>query len=282
MKTVNEVSKLTGISVRALHYYDQIGLFKPTSCTEAGYRLYDDKALERLQQILFFREFDLPLSAIKEIMDDPSFDKNGTLLNQKELLICKRDRLNGLIDLIDNVLKGENTMSFKEFSKEEIEGFYERLMGSMNDGQKESLMKEYQNEEQFKVNFMKNMGSEQGQENMKKLVEWYGGAEEAADSAAAMPEEMFGSCQKRTEEIYRKFAGLLGEDVHSLKVKQAVGEYDFVAGQMFRMKDVSGFLCDMAMEFRNNEALRTANDGQYGDGTSLFIADAILAFYGKE
>ena len=65
MRTVKDVSKLTGISVRTLHYYDEIGLLKPTSCSAAGYRLYDDKALERLQQILFFREFDMPL------LDDP-------------------------------------------------------------------------------------------------------------------------------------------------------------------------------------------------------------------
>ena len=64
MRTVKDVSELTGISVRTLHYYDEIGLLKPTSCSEAGYRLYDDKALETLQQILFFREFDMPLKEI--------------------------------------------------------------------------------------------------------------------------------------------------------------------------------------------------------------------------
>ena len=65
MRTVKEVSELTGISVRTLHYYDEIGLFEPTVVSEAGYRLYDDKALERLQQILFFREFDMPLRKSK-------------------------------------------------------------------------------------------------------------------------------------------------------------------------------------------------------------------------
>lgn len=69
MRTVKDVSKLTGISVRMLHYYDEIGLLKPTSCSAAGYRLYDDKALERLQQILFYREFDMPLLEIKAVMN---------------------------------------------------------------------------------------------------------------------------------------------------------------------------------------------------------------------
>ncbi len=71
MKTVKEVSELTGISVRTLHYYDEIGLFKPTEVSEAGYRLYDDKAIEKLGQILVFRELDLPLSDIKLIMENP-------------------------------------------------------------------------------------------------------------------------------------------------------------------------------------------------------------------
>ena len=61
MRTVKEISDLTGISVRTLHYYDEIGLLKPTKKSDAGYRLYDDKALETLQQVLFFREFDIPL-----------------------------------------------------------------------------------------------------------------------------------------------------------------------------------------------------------------------------
>ena len=90
MKTVKEVSKLTGISVRTLHYYDEIGLLKPTQTNEAGYRLYDDKALEVLQQILFFREFDMPLGDIKSIMEDPELDRNQLLNSQREMLVLKK------------------------------------------------------------------------------------------------------------------------------------------------------------------------------------------------
>ena len=71
MRTVKEISELTGISVRTLHYYDEIGLLKPTQKSDAGYRLYDDRALEILQQILFFREFDIPLKEIKAVMENP-------------------------------------------------------------------------------------------------------------------------------------------------------------------------------------------------------------------
>ena len=79
MRTVKEIAELTGISARTLHYYDEIGLLAPTSKTEAGYRLYDDKALETLQQILFFREFDIPLKEIKAIIDSSDFDRNKAL-----------------------------------------------------------------------------------------------------------------------------------------------------------------------------------------------------------
>ena len=81
MKTVKEVSELTGISARTLHYYDEIGLFPPTDKSESGYRLYDDKALETLQQILFFREFDIPLKEIKAVMESPSLDRKSDSAN---------------------------------------------------------------------------------------------------------------------------------------------------------------------------------------------------------
>ena len=79
MKTIKQVSDLTGISVRMLHYYDKIGLLKPSNFTDAGYRLYDDEALETLQQILFFKELDIPLKEVKEIMASAHFDKMQAL-----------------------------------------------------------------------------------------------------------------------------------------------------------------------------------------------------------
>ena len=90
MRTVKEISAITGISVRTLHYYDEIGLLRPTEKSEAGYRLYDDKALETLQQILFFREFEIPLKDIKAIMDDPALDRDRVLQMQKRMLEAKR------------------------------------------------------------------------------------------------------------------------------------------------------------------------------------------------
>ncbi len=121
MKTVHEVSGLTGISVRTLHYYDEIGLLPPSEITPAGYRLYDDTALEKLQQILFFRELDLPLKEIANILNDPSFDRYKALENHRKLLLMKQKRLDGLLRLVDDTLKGDKMMSFKEFDMTEIE-----------------------------------------------------------------------------------------------------------------------------------------------------------------
>lgn len=90
MMTVNEVSKLTGVSIRTLQYYDTICLLKPIEYTESGYRLYDDTSLERLQQILLFKELEFPLKEIKKIIDAPNFDRNKALEQQIELLTMKK------------------------------------------------------------------------------------------------------------------------------------------------------------------------------------------------
>ena len=87
MKTVKEVSEQTGVSIRTLHYYDQIGLLAPSEVTQAGYRLYDDTALERLSQILLFRELEFPLKEIKEILDSENFDRTKAL-EQQRYTVC--------------------------------------------------------------------------------------------------------------------------------------------------------------------------------------------------
>lgn len=118
---INKVAKLTGVTVRTLHYYDEIGLLKPSNITESGYRLYNEDELYKLQQILFFKELEFSLNEIKDIITNPDFDRVKALKNQKELLIKKRKRIDNLITLVDSTLKGENNMSFKEFDMTEIE-----------------------------------------------------------------------------------------------------------------------------------------------------------------
>ena len=97
MRTVKEVSQLTGVSIRTLHYYDEIGLLSPTMITESGYRLYDDTALERLQHIMLFRELEFSLKDIKEIVNGSNFDRNKALEQQIQLLTLKKEHIENLI-----------------------------------------------------------------------------------------------------------------------------------------------------------------------------------------
>lgn len=124
MMTVNEVSKLTGVSIRALQYYDKIGLLKPTAYTESGYRQYDDTALEQLQQILLFRELEFPLKDIKNIMSSPDYDKNKAIKQQIELLTLKKEHLENLIALARGIkLTGVNYMDFTAFDTSKIDEY---------------------------------------------------------------------------------------------------------------------------------------------------------------
>ena len=124
MMTVCEVSKLTGVSIRALQYYDEIGLLPPARYTEAKYRLYDDAALERLQQILLFRELEFPLKEIKRILENPAFDRNKALEQQIELLTLKREHIDNLIRMARTVkLAGGISMDFDAFDKKELEEY---------------------------------------------------------------------------------------------------------------------------------------------------------------
>ena len=124
MMTVHEVSERTGVSVRALHHYDSIGLLKPAALSEAGYRLYDVDSLERLQLILLFRELEFPLKDIGRILDSPSFDRNRALEQQITLLKLRREHLDNLITLASGLLlRGMSHMSFEPFDTKKIDEY---------------------------------------------------------------------------------------------------------------------------------------------------------------
>lgn len=188
--TVHEVSKLTGISIRTLHYYDEIGLLKPSEYSEAGYRYYDHADLEKLQQILFFRELDFPLKQIKCIMQQPSFDKRDALQKQKELLTLKRDRLNRLIELVNQNLKGENHMSFQEFDMCQIE----------------AVQKEYAQE----------------------VKERYGNTDaykESQEKTGNYKESDWKIINEEAEKIYQDFIAVMNQDPKSEEVKKVVAKW---------------------------------------------------------
>ena len=124
MKTVKEVSLLTGVSVRTLHHYDAIGLLKPTRVTEAGYRLYDDTALRRLQTILLFRQLQFPLKEIRDILDSPDFDPMEALTQQIHLLELQRQHLDNLISHARKIqTTGVFSMDFSTFDTTELDQY---------------------------------------------------------------------------------------------------------------------------------------------------------------
>lgn len=124
MMTVNEVSKLTGVSIRTLQYYDNIGLLKPAEYTESGYRLYDDAALERLQQILLFRELEFPLKDIKDIINRSDFDKDKALEQQIGLLKLRKEHIENLITMCHDLKKrGVKHMDFSAFDSSKLDEY---------------------------------------------------------------------------------------------------------------------------------------------------------------
>jgi len=128
MMTVHEVSKLTGVSIRTLQYYDRIGLLHPAEYTGAGYRLYDDTALETLQQILLFRELEFPLKDIQRILQSPSFDRQKALEQQITLLELKKEHLDNLIRLARDIqiTGGKTTMDFSAFDTKKMDEYAAR------------------------------------------------------------------------------------------------------------------------------------------------------------
>ncbi|AWB46025.1 MerR family transcriptional regulator [Paenibacillus sp. CAA11] len=122
MYRVKEVAKMVGITIRTLHHYDEIGLFRPEQVSPAGYRYYSAADLEKLQQVLFYRELGFPLAEIKEMLDSSSFDRKFALQNHRQLLVRKKERLEQLIATVDKTLrsmKGETLMK----SEEMFDGF---------------------------------------------------------------------------------------------------------------------------------------------------------------
>ncbi len=169
MRTVNEVSKLTGVSVRTLHYYDEIGLLHPTEVTQAGYRLYDDTALERLQHIMLFRELEFPLKDIKDIVNGSNFDRNKALEQQIQLLTLKKEHIDNLITFARGIQGiGVKNMDFSAFDVKKMDEYAAQAKATWG---KTEAYKEY---EQKTANMTDSQKNQIG-ENMMVLFTEFGG-----------------------------------------------------------------------------------------------------------
>lgn len=279
MRTVKEISDLTGISVRTLHYYDEIGLLKPTEKSDAGYRLYDDKALETLQQILFFREFDISLKEIKAVLDNPALERNQILQVQRKMLVTKKERMERLIASIDDILKGENKMDFTIFTKTEVEEMFQTMLEHMPENMRNIAIKEFGSIEQWKKHYMEVVSSEEMPKGYAKVVEWYGGKDKFLSVARTpVSKEVAESYNKRIEAILQKLIAKQNCDIDSFEVKELVGEYGFVMKQLAQIKEEKGFMMAQAQYYRN-EQIKPMIDEKYGEGASDFFAQAIENYY---
>ena len=278
MKTVKDVSEIAGVSIRTLRHYDEIGLLKPTKLTEAGYRLYDDKALEKLQEIMFYRELEIPLSEIKTILENPFYDKKQALLTQKALLEQKRNRLNGIIELISDVVKGVNTMSFEAFSKEEIEAIVEHTLTHMSPEGKESQIKQFGSEEKYRAYLIQGFQNEKA---VNDILRWYGGKEKVLEAILESDVETSNIEEKQNtnELIYQKFVKAKEQD-DSVLAEEAVKELAELYKDMFKLDNSRNILLDLANEYVSFDKMKKVTDEQYGEGAAEYIAKAIKRYYG--
>ena len=278
MKTVKDVSEISGVSIRTLRYYDEIGLLKPTELSDAGYRLYDNKALERLQEIMFFKELEIPLEDIKKIMDSPNYDKEQALLTQKNLLEQKRNRLNGIIELISDVMKGVNTMSFKAFSNEEIQEILDHMFGCMSKESLKQQIQKYGSEEKYREYLAAGFSNEQA---IADVFKWYGSKEKAMEAIMQSTGDVteFKQEQDKNTEIYKKF--MAAKETGDANVeKEAVEQLAENYKEMFKLDNARSILLDLASEYLQKQKLAEATDSQFGNGCSEYVAYAIKKYYG--
>ena len=235
---------MSGVTVRTLHYYDEIGLLKPSETTEAGYRMYSIEDLERLQQILFFRELDFPLNEIKKIMINPNYDKIEALNKHKELLIEKRKRIDGLITLIDKTIKGDNNMSFKEFDNSKIE----------------------ENKRKYAEEVKKRWGNTDAYKEYEKKTGSYD-----KNSWNTINEEM--------AEILKEFADNRDKDVNSDIVQSLVEKWrGYITLNFYNC--TKEILSCLGLMYTGDERFKE-NIDKYGEGTAEFMAKAIEIYCSK-
>ena len=279
MKSISQVARLTGVSVRTLQYYDEIGLLKPSKLTPSGYRLYDDEALQTLQQILFFKELGFQLKEIDEILKNPDFDRIAAFKKQKELFLLKRNRTDRLIRLLERLEKGEQCMSFKEFDLSD----YINALEDFKSSQTETVIEHWGSIENFDMFIQKikddedhvaqlairQFGSiEKYTEAMKHNLEHF--SEIMDDWYAQVPEEM------RTEDKFLKLASHRGEDVSSDPVQDLVKE--IIATARGNAPSVlvgnDGSYCRMIIDCYSNDYLRRVFDTKHGEGCCDYIVRA--------
>lgn len=277
-KTVKEISKITGISIRTLRYYDEIGLLKPARVTEVGYRLYDDQELEKLQEILFYKELEIPLSDIKKIMENPEYDKQKALAVQKSLLERKRNRLNGIIELIDDVMKGVNTMSFGAFTEADVKKIIDHSLELQSQDSLNAIIEQFGSLENYCASMEENLKDES---RAAELIKIYGSKDKAVEASLEATGNMdeLQQVQSDIDNIYKQFALVMEKqdvDVETECVKKLAESYK----KLLRVDNARYVLLKTADDYLGNGVLTEATDKQYGQGVTKYIGEAIKRDYG--
>lgn len=284
MMTVKQVSTLTGVSVRTLQFYDEIGLFQPTEMTEAGYRLYDEHALEVLQQILFFKELDFTLKEIKAIMENPQFNKAAVFKKQRELIQLKRDRLNGMLELLDKLIHGEMCMDFKEFDMSK----YFQALSEFKATYTDEIIKQLGSMEQFDEMLSALQSHED--EIACQAVRQYGGIENYTKAmkegfqkylseGPAVSETEVNGIMEQTELLTKLLTADLNRDTTSPEVQKAVSNLITFCEETNKGIDMGeNYWSFTAESYQSNPIYIEANDRKYGVGASKFIGNAIKEY----
>lgn len=279
MRTISQVAELTGISTRTLQYYDEIGLLQPSKLTESGYRLYDDEAMQKLQQILFFKELGFKLKEIKEILQKPDFDKIKAFKRQKELLLLKRNRTDRLIQLLSRLEKGEQCMSFKEFDLSDYIAALEDFKSNSTD----DVIRHWGSIENFEM-FIQKIKDDESQV-AKLAIQQFGSIEKYTEAMkynlehfselmdnrhSQIPEEM------GTDDKFLKLASHQGEDTASDEVQNIVQEIVAYAHENTQQELIGDDrkYCNMIIELYSNDYLKALTDPRYGTGSCDYIVDA--------
>ncbi|WP_394915875.1 MerR family transcriptional regulator [uncultured Robinsoniella sp.] len=289
MRTISQIAKLTGVSIRTLQYYDEIGLLKPSEVTLSGYRLYDDEALERLQQILFFKEMDFKLREIKEFVEEPGFDKIEAYKKQKKLLCLKRSRLDKLIELLEKLEKGEQCMSFKEFDLSEYIGALEQFKkekteeaikywGSV-DKFNEFIQKVKDDQETLAPIAIKQFGSvEKYTEAMKYNLEHFQELMEQIEDIGGQKDDIL----KKNEDLHVKLTLDLSKDPTSDEIQDIIHELMDLSEETGIDVDMGEGYWDMVIDIYTGETGRKVMDEKYGEGASEFMAKALHYYIHKQ
>lgn len=286
MRTISQMAELTGISTRTLQYYDEIGLLKPSAFTQSGYRLYDDEALQRLQQILFFKELGFSLKEIKEILQRPDHDRLAAFRKQKELLLLKRNRTERLIQLLSRLEKGEPCMSFKEFDLSE----YLNALEEFKSSQAGEVARYWGSVENFDLFLQKIRDDE---EHLAKLAIRQFGSVEAYTAAMKRNLEHFSELMEerlsqvpeevKAEDKFLRLASHRGEDAASDSVQNLVREIiaharGNVPSELTGLVEKEEDYCRTILEVYSNDYLKTVTDAKYGAGSCDFIVEAFRCY----